>query len=289
MKSFLFILLALTVTNMAIASDPPPTSLTFRSSSSVRSEIPAKLYQAENPKALIIYIHGGSCSLPYHYPSLEFGGEDGLQLLPVLRERGYSVLFVEYAYQLSNSNYSRDRVRAQALSDLRLTPVDLCNYITQTELEDVKKVTEQLQEINPTHLPVFMLGHSYGGYLVNRIAVSDSRPSNVRGYISYAGLWDPRLPGIDGRVDNPGTQTSHDNAPIEGNLENVAPMLVIHSEDDPIVAINQFELISSRGIGQVQLLRMESGGHAATRRSENRRIARSIENFVQSLLPELRR
>lgn len=288
MKSFLFILLAFTATNTAGASELPPTSLTFRSSSSVRPEVPAKLYQAENPKALIIYVHGGSCSLPYHYPSLEFGGEEGLQLLPVLRERGYSVLFIEYAYQLSNSNYSRDRVRAQALSDLRLTPVDLCNYITQTELEDVKKVTEQLQEINPTHLPVFMLGHSYGGYLVNRIAVSDSRPPNVRGYISYAGLWDPRVPGIDGHVNNPGTQASHDNVPIEGDLENMAPMLVIHSEDDQVVSINQFELISSRDMSQVQLLRMNSGGHAATKRSENRRMARSIESFVQSLLPELR-
>lgn len=156
----------------------------------------------ENPRAIIIVVHG-LCehSGRYNYVAARFNAF------------GYSV------YRFDNRGHGR--------SGGERGYIDNFNEL----IDDAEKVVDMVKQENPG-LPVFMLGHSLGGFITAAHAVK--YPGRLAGQVlsGAASMIQPMLAGLEG-VDFSATA----RAPIANTLTDIVcrdPQVVQDYKDDPL-------------------------------------------------------
>jgi pimeloyl-ACP methyl ester carboxylesterase len=252
----------------------------FQTRSAYRSSFDAYLYEPSQPsKGLVIFLHGGGCRAligsPVHL----------LETLPLnakLREQGYSILLANYTSGI-NSTW-------QGVGGIETMHADLdeptrCKMATQIHLQGIRDMLAQVPElVSAPNRKIVLMGHSYGAYLVNLLATDLTKPANVSGFISYAGIWDPAL-----RDEwSARFHVSRDIMPVSRNPIDIASILVIHSQDDEAVNVNQLASFENwLGITArpktVTILKLKEGKHYTDDLRINAVISKSIDSFIQAL------
>jgi dipeptidyl aminopeptidase/acylaminoacyl peptidase len=159
-----------------------------------------------------------------------------------------------------------------------------CALATKTQLADIKFAIENLQKQIPESVgkPIFILGHSYGAYLVNLLATDPKPITNVRAYISYQGVWDTRHlePSLQDQF------FSNKFNPIDQAANQLQSILILHSSDDPILPMDQIEAFknwSQNGSDKYQAIVYPEGGHAISKE----RFNKSFKDLMQSIFDYL--
>lgn len=244
MSLLLVIFATLIQGNIAIAEGVRIERITFTARSLVRSPLAARLYHAADPVALVIYLHGGGCTgqsyiaerIAIRNPELE------QPFIQSLLQQNLSVLIPEYALSAPvnldtypNVNLPEQRKAWVVEKDRqdKLYESNECAQFARNNLTDLRGMIPELAKVSD--LPRFILGHSYGGYLVNLMA-TQSVP-NVAGYISYAGVWDSK--------SNDPTLVPKGMNPLASKAAELAPILVIQSKDDQNVPYTEFKKFSA--------------------------------------------
>lgn len=195
-------------------------------------------YPSRKAKGVVVYLSGGGCLLTQGPHDLELDSV-GQQFL----QHGYSVWILEY----------RSKSRAKSLSTPEMAIK--CRTETERQLAEIRETVAEL----PSDKPIYIYGHSYGAYLVNLLATS-SVPG-VQAYISSHGAWDPRLENEI--VIN--TIFPESVIPVAQAPRKLAPILVLHSEDDAQVSFAQVQAFrnwvkATEGIDYT-IKTFPSGGH----------------------------
>jgi predicted alpha/beta hydrolase len=250
----------------ACAKAPQMQIVKFQSTSNLRTTFDGYFYEAKNAKGLIVYLHGGGCR------SLQAQPIHLLKTFPLnekLFERGYSVLIANYTEKI-NSTWLNS-------SGVDYTYPDLNN-------EERCKL-DMMAQIPLLHQsrPIVLMGHSYGGYLVNYLASDTVQVSNVAAFVSYAGIWDPFLRNqwsAEFHVSKALSVVSH-------NPTNLRSLMVIHSADDTAVSIDQLtsfrQWVGKAHKPDQHVLELQFGEHFSSDAKLNLQITRKIDRFVDSL------
>ncbi len=173
-------------------------------------KLPAYFFNVptQRPKGVVIYVHGGGC-----HDNFRFGIDRFDPTFLAIVRMGYGLVGINYRNDVSFSPHHGPK----------RWPKEKCG--TQ-EIDDILAARELVTKKFPA-LPVFLYGHSQGGYLVNLVATKHAHRARWNGIISSAGLWLPSpLPSNLVKSYNP------ENFPISfiGNLDT--PFLLFHGKAD---------------------------------------------------------
>lgn len=179
-------------------------------------------------------MHGGGCLVQNFSPRADY-------LDPVLTK-------------LLNDDYSIISLDYRELPGTLLHTS--CQEKVKIHLKRLVEVSFQINDISK-NIPIIYYGHSYGGYLVNLLGIQNSLSKKVKGYISYAGVWDSsQLPEATSAAINPSTLAPN---------KKMKPMLILHSIDDGAVPIRQVAVIEkwklSNKTSNPQVITFDKGGH----------------------------
>lgn len=218
----------------------------------------AWLLKAENPKAVIVFLHGNAGNISEHLPSVYW-----------LPQRGFSVLSVDYrGYGASSGEPSVEGVITDARSSIEYA------------LSEFKG------------LPIVVFGQSLGGAaaisalkpykekiaaLITEGAFSSyevvAKEIAKRSWIGYLAL--PFLGGVADKKLDPIANI----ADLEG-----LPILIIHGDRDPIVAVHHARDLFDAAKEPKELLIVFNGGHIgsfALGRERRDRFAAAIEALIK--------
>ncbi|MBC7387522.1 MAG: alpha/beta fold hydrolase [Cryobacterium sp.] len=121
------------------------------------------------------------------------------------------------------------------------------------------RVRLQALGINPSQ--VTLIGHSYGGHLVNLLATEDMNSAQVDSMVSISGVWKPWSNGYSEYLN-----VDPDLAPVDRQPKISKHLTVIHSVDDETVPIEQMrdfiEWVKPLPRTSYSVLELKHGGHA---------------------------
>ncbi len=179
----------------------------------------------DDPKGLIIWVHG-----------MFLNHENYLVEIEWLTKQNYVVF--------SYDNTGVDDSEGESLKGLAQSPIDLSYALSYLYDNDIYQ-----------DIPNILVGHSWGGFAVSSVYELDI-PYEVDGIVSLAGFWQNVNVIEDIARNHVGFAVSlmhlplvvyeysifGENSSLDGitGLSNIdAPVLIIHSEDDEVVAFEQ--------------------------------------------------
>jgi len=213
---FVFVLVLMPIFVSATdIKDPYP--LFFNAANPERGKIPVARYlpSTSNSNGTVIFIYGGSAS------GAPFGDElEHDALGRIFTANGYTLVIPDYRRYISRRSFDAVRfaygTEAQKRADFE-ADVD-------AQVADLNKFIEEYNNQFPDENLVVM-GHSYGGYLVNLLATERLPGSPVKGYISSHGIWGP----VTAQNESWHAKFYHT---ISGQPKDLVPMLVFLSKKD---------------------------------------------------------
>lgn len=252
-----------------------PQKIIIKSESRVRKDFPAYFYLAKNPKGIVIYVHGGGCRRRLDLEKMT--DIDTLAINKFTFLSGYSVLMLNYATG-TNDTIGIENVN-KTFSEI--SNEETCKEVTNIHLQGIKDAISEIRKKYSDKLPIYVLGHSYGGYLVNILSTTKPTISTVNGFISYAGIWDTGIQDDYGKSYHASSALN----PINDIQNAQSNLLVIHSQDDTAVSFVQFSRFKDiepifRNNKVVRSLELQSGGHFTDDITINKQIMDSIIKFT---------
>ncbi len=229
--------------------------------------------QLENtsPKALVIWVHGMGVNHENYLAEIEY-----------LTKAGYLVF--------SYDNTGVDSSTGESLKGLTQAPIDL-HYA--------------LEYISDINLPIILVGHSWGGFAVASVAELEL-PVDIAGVISLAGFWKninvitdiaklyvgdivyllkPYLSFYEHTIFGDNSDING----IDGLAQIDAPVLIIHSKDDPVVTFsNNFEVYQNAlsSDDRFTFKAYEDAGHKLTINKDSYNRIHDIMHHQMELEPE---
>lgn len=250
---------------------PQPETFTYDSGISSQPKLEALFYSAKYPKAFIVYLHGGGCQRLRGHDDLTYFNQTKQALL----DANYSVVVLDYTNGVDITGLFRAR---------GITASMACETAVNTQLLEIDNVLPQIRAQRNVSVPMILLGHSYGGYLTN-LLVSDPRArAAVDGFVSYEGVWDASLL----RVANIDLDISLNVNPLSRSPILRGPLLVIQTEDDPVVPIQQLDFLipwaEKNQSSAFELLRIKNGGHLPTSLATIDSVVAAIDHFTDEII-----
>lgn len=227
------------------------------------------------PRGTIVKIHGGGCGFTRSPGDRSDSYVDILDVL--LNTQGYNVATIDYSVNLQTIG---SRVEENCASNVR------------EEILRIQSLVAQLQRMSYGQAPIYLLGHSFGAYLVNYLASSKFKISGIAGYISVNGIWDSRE-SLDSFGKLPLVSSIYD--PLENSSENLSPILIFSTDDDeniiPNDQIERFNQWSVNSKAQHTTIRLTQGGHGYSDehfRSNLKRLVEEVNKFTAlNNMPEM--
>lgn len=179
---------------------------------------------AQEPRAVLTYVHGGGCHLNYTIdPTSRL-----IEELQELVRRGYAVFAINYR----NSKF------APPIKYYK--PTMTREECGRDDIEDIFSSQDHLKQRMPK-TPRFLWGHSHGSYLVNLAATKYAQRLDVRGLITGAGMWtfNEEVPPFHSRD----TSNHYNRAmmPLDFVEHLRVPVLLFHGRQDRQVDIRHAE------------------------------------------------
>lgn len=169
-----------------------------------------KLARESSPKGVVIFVHGGGCHV-----TTAFSPSWKVEEIPELVEAGYDVLMINYR----NNDLHTPRYKSPRWTQ---------NECGTKEIDDIVAAQDFLRQSYGA-VPLFLWGHSQGGYLVNLAATQHADRLKINGVISSAGMWDY---DVDGEPRFLQAHYHRDRMPLASVEKLKAPLLLFHGERD---------------------------------------------------------
>lgn len=195
------------------------------------NELHGFIYGAENDKALLVFAHGLGC-----------GHEDYIKELLWFVDKGWRV----FAYDATGSGYSE----GEGTMGLPQSALDLDAALTFAE-----------NDSRLNSLPVFLMGHSWGGYAVTAVLNFDHK---IAGVASVSGYAVPVEMIYEFSTDVVGSARPliypsivlynklrfgeyAGLSAVDGINKTDTPVLILHGTNDSMIGYSESSIISKRG------------------------------------------
>jgi len=233
------------------------------------------------PGPMVVLLHGG----PWSRDSWGFD-----KRVQCLAANGFLVLQVNFrgseGFGFAHLNAARKRYGDAAREDVE----DAIQWAIDGKVADPKRL--------------FTMGASYGGYLALYLVAKN--PDLFRGCVSVAGVTDlvstvndnPRVSGRQwltyefekAMIGDPSKdkEMMRQSSPLQLAEQIRIPVLLIHGEQDNVVAIDQSERMEKklrRLNREVELIRIEDAGHGGWTPEQEKRIVDATAAFLQRCDP----
>lgn len=247
--------------------DYPREEVRFKSG---ENELHGFIYGAENDKALLVFAHGIGC-----------GHEDYLKELIWFVNQGWRV----FAYDATGSGYSE----GEGTMGLPQSALDLDAALTFVESDS---------RLNS--LPVFLMGHSWGGYAVTAVLNFDHKIEAVASISGYAIPVEMIYEFSEDVVGNarPLIYPSivlynlmrfgmySGLSAVDGINKSDTPVMILHGTKDDMIGYNESAIINKRGEitnPNVQYVTLENITHTGMFYTEE---AREYKNLFSERIKE---
>ena len=214
-------------------------------------------------RGTILKIHGGGCMF---MRAMGDRTDSSIDLLDnKLHREGYNVITVDYSVNLELTGTTREEQCANSVREAILR---------------INEIVAELQRSQFKLGPIYLLGHSFGAYLVNYLASNHSKIPGIAGYISLNGIWDSQeIFDAFGKIllVSPIFNPSHNSS------NDLSPILIFGTADDknitPNDQIDRFEKWALTATAPHVMVRFESGGHGYSDKS----FRQNITPFISAL------
>ncbi len=183
---------------------------------------PTYLFSMASPtqsKGIILMVHGGGCHMNHYYDVNDFDSEH-MELIMA-------------GYTLVGITYRNDRTFLPE-NPPKKSPKEMCGT---KEIDDILAVRATVAQRYPG-LPIFLRGHSQGGYLANLMATKYAGRAKWNGIISSAGMWKYTSKYPPRNMDE---HYNSENAPIDYLNQLKVPFLLWHGKIDSTVDFQHAE------------------------------------------------
>jgi acetyl esterase/lipase len=192
-------------------------------------------------KGAIIYLAGGSCFSPLS--NYEFLTDH--TIAQVILKAGYDFVIPDY----------REYLRLSLPKDFFINHYKAKDAILD-QISDVHAVIHEYKK-KLKNKKLIVLGHSYGGYVVNRMITEKMKSDDIDAYVSSHGIWNPQSqPYKDDRYTA--------IVPVIGNA--LPPVLVLLSQNDHAIGDQTNDFMKwLENVGapkQIQYLIAPGNGHS---------------------------
>ncbi|MBL7554273.1 MAG: hypothetical protein JNM24_00515 [Bdellovibrionaceae bacterium] len=162
--------------------------LIFNSVESERGSFAVARYlpSVSKSKGTVIFIYGGNAT------AAPFGNELKLDSFgKIFLSRGYALVIPDYRNYIFRRTPNYTRIAYGTDAQKR---EDVESEVT-SQIMDLKKFIIDYKVKFPNE-SLILMGHSYGGYLVNLLASGNQEENPIEAYISSHGIWGPFDSGV---------------------------------------------------------------------------------------------